>query len=209
MSSRTMCGMQSAILSTGRSFAEPASLPTNSAATRENSASPSSFAYRPARGFCGETIGLKGVAEEVPSSSRALSAACKRSRVVKPTQKPDCLTTGKSSTASTASAFLTTQSGALIGRMASAGRFSQRAFAGTPSMHDGSSGNKKGIFFRMICSSSKPRSLMSLFRKSETATLHMSGGTRLRSLAQPLMKITTATDICLKPQSIVAAPIME
>mmetsp|Transcript_3336 Transcript_3336/g.7746 ORF Transcript_3336/g.7746 Transcript_3336/m.7746 type:complete len:222 (-) Transcript_3336:1427-2092(-) len=210
MSSRIMCGMQSASLSTGKSLAEPDSLPTYSAAKRENSPSPSSLAYRPTKGFPGdpEPPFLSGCDSVDPSSSRACSADFSRSRVVKPMQKPEPFSTGKSTTSLASSAFLTTSRGAFWGRMASEGSRSHRNFAGMPSMLCGSSGWRKGIFFRLICSSSKPRSLMSLFKKSDTATLTIKGGMRLRSLAQPLMKMTTATDICLKPQSIAALPII-
>mmetsp|Transcript_12407 Transcript_12407/g.34150 ORF Transcript_12407/g.34150 Transcript_12407/m.34150 type:complete len:327 (-) Transcript_12407:1042-2022(-) len=206
MSSKTTCG-RSARLSTGRSLVQPVSLPILAAARQV-------LAQRPTSGVPGElpVLGNDDTGDASASGGSAciaFRAASKRSRVVKPIQKPDALTTGKSTTlAGASSAFVTTSRDALGGKTASGGMLSQRNFAGTPSIAFGGSGRRKGIFFLIICSSSKPRSLMHWFRKSDTVTLHIRGGTRLSAPAQPLMKMTTATDICLKPHSMAALPTM-
>mmetsp|Transcript_38764 Transcript_38764/g.110582 ORF Transcript_38764/g.110582 Transcript_38764/m.110582 type:complete len:223 (+) Transcript_38764:407-1075(+) len=210
MSSGIMCGTRSASLYTGRCVALLNFLPTSSASSRRISSSPSLDAYLPNRVARG--LVTSGPIGDCEPSSRDLSAASSRSRVVKPTQTRFSLTTGKSWTSSVPffafRALFTRSNVALGGRMASSGTMSISSRATVVSRASGSSGVRKGIFFRAICSSSKPRSLMSLLRKSETATAIISGGTRLRSFAQPVMKITTATDICLKPQSMAALPIM-
>mmetsp|Transcript_67292 Transcript_67292/g.217223 ORF Transcript_67292/g.217223 Transcript_67292/m.217223 type:complete len:211 (+) Transcript_67292:409-1041(+) len=209
MSFKIMWGMRSAVLSTCKSppCLPPAPiLPTAWDITRAISSSPSSLAWRPTN-VARLPISCRSPWCLFTSVSRASTAATRRSRVVKPMQYLS-RTTGKSITSFSSSACFTSARDALGGNMASCGRASQRSPATTLSIACGNSGARNGIFFRIICSSSKPRSLMSLLRKRETATLIINGGTRFRSLAQPVMKMTTATDICLNPQSMAALPIM-
>mmetsp|Transcript_54687 Transcript_54687/g.140793 ORF Transcript_54687/g.140793 Transcript_54687/m.140793 type:complete len:202 (-) Transcript_54687:1597-2202(-) len=139
-------------------------------------------------------------------SSMACTAASSLARVVKPTQNFLSRSTGKSLTSSCLRANFTALSVVSGGRMASAGSLSQSSTASLFSMTRGGSARRKGMFLRRICSSSKPRSLKSWFNPREMVTLSISGGMRLGSLAQPVMKTTTATAICLNPHSMAALP---
>mmetsp|Transcript_28351 Transcript_28351/g.84400 ORF Transcript_28351/g.84400 Transcript_28351/m.84400 type:complete len:218 (-) Transcript_28351:52-705(-) len=141
-------------------------------------------------------------------SCMACTAASSLARVVKPMQNLPLPSTGKSWTSSCESASCTCFSVASGGRDACSGRWSRRSAANLFSMARGGSAMRKGICLRRICSSSKPLSLKSWFRASEMVTLSMSGGMRFGSLAQPVMKTTTATAICLKPHSMAALPTM-
>mmetsp|Transcript_115725 Transcript_115725/g.314261 ORF Transcript_115725/g.314261 Transcript_115725/m.314261 type:complete len:346 (+) Transcript_115725:45-1082(+) len=141
-------------------------------------------------------------------------AASRRARVAKPMQRSPGPMTGKSST-SQARASSTTRTDASGGSRAGPGSSKPRGCVqrsrawmcmSSSSRRAGSSAGRKGMPFERICSSSKLFVLIIWLMSSATVTLTIKGGTRLGSLAHPLMNTITATAICLKPLSMAALP---
>mmetsp|Transcript_96611 Transcript_96611/g.256753 ORF Transcript_96611/g.256753 Transcript_96611/m.256753 type:complete len:320 (+) Transcript_96611:329-1288(+) len=106
----------------------------------------------------------------------------------------------------TSKALLTFSSGASGGRIASGGSLSQRLMAKTSSSLRGASPSRNGSSLRSICSSSWPRLLMLQLTIMETVTASITTGARVKSFTHSTTIKTTAKVICLKPQSIAAAP---
>mmetsp|Transcript_1560 Transcript_1560/g.5034 ORF Transcript_1560/g.5034 Transcript_1560/m.5034 type:complete len:220 (-) Transcript_1560:648-1307(-) len=155
----------------------------------------------------GSTSRVTGKTSSCWPPVRTLNADSSRARVVNPTQTSS-RTTGNSKPPCSSKACLTVATAGSGGRTAAGGRRSQRSAATSPESPGGVCGGKKGIFLRVICSSSNPLFRKTRLRSKEMVTLIMRGNVRLRSLPASTMNTTTAIEICLKLHSIAALPTM-